>query len=109
MRSKDNRRDPRKRHNSVLEIFDGTGKLIAGSGRLVDWSPSGARFSSAMDLACGALVRARLRLLDKGALDVSARVVWRRKGPGMNQYGVQFDSVKSVHPAEGPEKPGPCG
>jgi hypothetical protein len=96
MRSKDNRRAPRKRHNSVIEVFDGSGKVIAWTGKLVDCSETGACFSTVRNLADGERLQARLRLLDRGVLDISAHVIWRRKGLRDSNYGIKFDSVQSV-------------
>ncbi len=97
MRINNNRRAARDQHDSVIELLDKTGKFIA-MGRLVDFSMSGASFRAELPLAVGAQVRARLRLLEKGTLDISARVVWTRKDAGLNLYGIKFDSIEPVYP-----------
>ena len=96
MRNKDHRRAKRDPHDSAIELFK-AGKLIA-VGRLVDFSMSGASFRAELLLAVGDPVRARLRLLEKGTLDISGRVVWSCKKNGANLYGVRFDSIKTVYP-----------
>ena len=101
----DNRRSSREKHDSVLEIFDATGEHIAWTGTLVDCSDTGACFVSGRTLEVGDTVQARLRLLSRGALDISARVVWRRKAGKLNRYGIRFDSVTSVHPSGELKKP----
>lgn len=97
MRPNDKRRAKRDKHDSVVEIFDMSGKLRA-AGRLADYSASGISFTSSEEFAKGDKVSARLRLLDKGVLDVAGEVVWVRKENGRALYGVRFDSVKKVHP-----------
>ncbi len=106
MPAKDKRCAARERHDSVLEIFDKFGKHISWTGTLVDCSETGARFISAQLLAVGEKVNARLRLLNKGALDISAYVVWRRKAGKANLYGIKFNSVKNVYPSGELKKPG---
>ncbi|OGR44249.1 MAG: hypothetical protein A2X28_01745 [Elusimicrobia bacterium GWA2_56_46] len=86
----------------MLEIFDSSGKLIPWSGRLINFSMSGACFAARQVLAKGDRLSARLRLLNKGALDISAHVVWCRKKENTNLYGIQFDSVKNARPAGEP-------
>ena len=97
MRNKDHRRAKRDRHDSPIELLDTGGKFIA-MGRLVDFSMSGASFRAELVLAVGAQVRARLRLLEKGTLGISAHVVWSRKDSGTNLYGIKFDSIDTVYP-----------
>ena len=97
MLNNDHRRAKRDQHDSAIELFGKKGKLIA-VGRLVDFSMSGASFRAELLLAVGAQVRARLRLLEKGTLDISARVVWSRKDAGTNLYGIKFDSIETVYP-----------
>ena len=97
MRNNDNRRAQRDQHDSAIELFDEFKKLIA-IGKLVDFSMSGASFRAELVLAAGDKVRARLRLLEKGVLDILAHVVWSRKEAGTNLYGIKFDSMETVHP-----------
>ncbi len=94
MSSKDNRRAARRKHNSVLEIYDAEGRYITGLGRLVDFSSVGVRFSSTHVLHNGDRVRARLRLLKEGVLSIVAHVVWTKKLTNTYQYGLAFDIVK---------------
>lgn len=98
MPANDKRRASRACHDSVMEVFDNSGKNVSWSGRLMDCSISGARFCSKQLLAIGDKIKARLRLLDKGVLQISAHVVWSRKEENTSVYGIQFDSVKRVHP-----------
>ncbi len=98
MNNKDKRRAQRERHDSVVEIFSPAGKLL-DSGRLIDFSATGAAFFSVNAMANGARLRLRIRLLEKGVLDISAQVVWTRKEGAGNLYGLKFDSVQNVYPA----------
>ncbi|OGS06993.1 MAG: hypothetical protein A2270_05835 [Elusimicrobia bacterium RIFOXYA12_FULL_51_18] len=97
MRTNNNRRDKRDLHDSAIELFDKAGNLII-VGKLVDFSMSGASFRAEQTLALGGQIRARLRLLEEGTLDISARVVWSREEPGTNLYGIKFDSIETVYP-----------
>lgn len=97
MNEKDKRQAPRDNHDSVIEILDAEGKLTA-SGRLTDFSNSGASFSVINPVSLPEKFRARLRLLDKGALEVEARVVRTIKEKNVTKYAVKFDSVKNIYP-----------
>jgi len=96
MDAKEKRRARRVKHDSVLEIFDKGGHLVAGVGRLVNFSAVGACFSTTQILTKGEKLRARLRLLKEGPLEVAARVVWSRKKPNSILYGIEFESVKKI-------------
>lgn len=99
MRAKELRRAPRAQHDSVLEIYDDSGHLIIGIGRLVNFSNVGVCFSSAKVLRHGQKLHARMRLLKEGALETSAKVVWVKKLPHTLLYGIEFDSVQKIHPS----------
>ena len=96
MKIPENRRAGRARHDSVLELYDEGGRLITGIGRLVDFSTSGVRFSSTKSLKAGDALRARLRLLREGILDITAHVIWAKKKPVGWQYGIAFDSIQHL-------------
>lgn len=93
----DKRRASRNKHNSTIEFFDDKGGLI-GSGRLIDHSATGASFSASERLIIGDRVRARLRLFEKGIIDISGSVVWRRQSGNVTLYGVRFDSTSRLYP-----------
>ena len=93
MASRENRRAPRTRHDSVLEIFDASGRLIEVIGRLVDVSSVGLCFSSVRPMAVGDKIHARLRLLKEGNLAIEGRIVWTKKKINATFYGVEFDAV----------------
>jgi len=92
------RRAPRTKHDSVLEIYDDSGHLIIGIGRLVNFSNVGICFSSSKVLTKGQKLTARVRLLKEGALEASARVVWAEKKSNANFYGIAFDSIQKIQP-----------
>ena len=98
MNNREKRRARRDRHDSVIEILGAAGKLL-DSGRLVDYSNTGASFFSRKTMPQGAKLKLRVRLLEQGVLDISARIVWARKEGVGNLYGIKFDSVQQVSPA----------
>lgn len=91
------RRASRNKHNSTIEFFDDNGGLV-GSGRLIDHSATGASFSVSERHVLGERVRARLRLFEKGILDVTGTVVWRRQSGNVTIYGVRFDATSRYYP-----------
>jgi hypothetical protein len=93
----DKRSARRDKHDSVIELFDGSGKL-RGTGRLYDVSKTGISFYSENVFTKGEKLKARLRMLGKGVLDVSGEIMWARDDKNRKLYGVKFDSVENVHP-----------
>ncbi len=89
--AKDSRRAPRARHDSVLELYDSSGKFIAGIGRLIDVSRSGACFASNLSLPEGEKFSARLRLLGEAIHDCRARIIWARRKNNAILYGIEFE------------------
>lgn len=94
--TKERRRASRSHHDSVMEILDASGKIIAGIARLVDFSRTGACFASTAVLPQGEKITARLRLLSEGSFEVSARVVWARKKTNTILYGIEFEETKGA-------------
>lgn len=104
LRNNDKRRAPRARHDSVVELFDDAGKLV-DTGRLVDFSDTGAAFFSLKPLRKGDKVKLRVRLLERGVLDICAAVVWARdSGPG-RLYGLRFEEKKDCFPTGERKRP----
>lgn len=97
MNGKDKRQAAREDHDSVIEILDAGGKFSA-SGRLSDYSTTGASFSVAGTVKLPEKFRVRLRLLGKGVLEAEASVVRITRDKNFTNYGVKFDSVKTVYP-----------
>ena len=95
--AKNNRRFERQRHNSVLEIYDESGKFIAWTAQMVNFSMGGAAFSTTKLLDTGTYIHARIRILGKGVMEISGNVVWGRRKTNTNLYGVKFDSLKSIY------------
>ncbi|MBI2387183.1 MAG: PilZ domain-containing protein [Elusimicrobia bacterium] len=89
------RRAPRARHDSTLELLADGGSAPAGSARLVDVSSSGARFAATETFVVGAPIRARLRLLKSGVLDVRGTVVRVEEKTNYTLYAVRFDSTSA--------------
>ena len=50
MADKHKPRPVRKHHDSIMEVYDGTGRTIAWSGKLADFSPGGLCFSADREL-----------------------------------------------------------
>jgi len=96
MPSRENRRAPRSRHDSVLELYDEDGHFITGVGRLVNFSMVGACFATTKVLKQGEKLKARVRLLKEGTLEVLAHVVWMRKKTNTFLYGIEFKNVKKT-------------
>lgn len=104
---RDNRRAVRDKHDSVIEILDVEGK-VAASGRLIDFSTAGASFSVGEPVVLPDAFRARLRFLDKGVVEVEARLVWTGLERNTTRYGIAFD-VKEVRRPEGGKANGTPG
>ncbi|MEK7384664.1 MAG: PilZ domain-containing protein [Elusimicrobiota bacterium] len=92
------RRGPRFRHDSVLEILDDSDRVMAVVARLVDLSSVGVSFSTTHVFAKGARIRARLRLLSAGVLTVTGRVVRIKEKTNSTLYAVEFESVRGARP-----------
>ncbi|MDP2865591.1 MAG: PilZ domain-containing protein [Elusimicrobiota bacterium] len=97
MSERDKRQARRDKHDSVIEILDAAGKFSA-SGRLSDFSTTGASFSVSGGITVPEKFRARLRLLGKGVMEVEASVVRTTREKNATRYGVKFDSVKKIYP-----------
>ncbi len=95
--TKEARRAPRSKHDSVLEIYDANGHFIEGVGRLVNFSNVGICFSSTKDLAKGARLRTKIRLLREGMMEIAAHIVRVEKKLHTNLYGVEFDDVQKFN------------
>ncbi len=90
----DRRLTIRRPHDSVLEILGRSGRVLVRVARLVDVSANGARFTTTLTLRPGRALRARLRLLGEGVLEIEGRVVWARRRANSMQYGLAFESVR---------------
>ena len=90
----ENRRSPRRKHDSVLELFDDSGQLITAVGRLVNVSAVGMCFSSTKTFHRNDRIQGRLRLLKQGVLLVKGHVVWARRTTNTQIFGVAFDDVR---------------
>jgi len=102
MDGKEKRRAPRDKHDSVIEIFNIEGK-VACVGRLIDFSQAGASFLAGIPIVLPYKFRVRLRILNKGVLEARARVAWTRRQKNATRYGIVFDSLTQIPPAEGAE------
>ena len=102
MDGKEKRRSPRAKHDSVIEIFNVEGK-VACEGRLIDFSQAGASFSLGVPVVMPDSFRVRLRILDKGVLEARARVAWTRRQKNAMRYGIVFDSLERIPPADSAE------
>jgi len=92
--TKEARRGARFRHDSVLELTDGSGSLLSEAARIVDVSSVGVSFTTTHVLARGERVRARMRLLGIGVLEIEGRVVRIKENSNSTLYAVEFDSVR---------------
>lgn len=103
---KDKRCASRSCHDSVVEIWSEKGKLLE-TGRMSDFSETGAAFRTARQFAVGDRLRLRIRLLEKGVMDGTAVVVRSGKDGALNLYGVRFEKIEQVHPTGEYREPGP--
>lgn len=94
--TKEARRAPRIRHDSVLELYDERGRLAAGVLKLVDVSSVGASFTTTLALVPGQAIRGRVRLLGAGVLEITGRVVRSKEKTNSTLYAVAFDSVRAI-------------
>ena len=86
-------RQERAHHDSVMEVYNETGKTIAWSGKLVDFSPGGLCFSAERQLKPGEHIKARIRIFGEGIMEVSGNVAWARQENNRWLYGLKFDSL----------------
>jgi hypothetical protein len=92
---KESRRAPRTPHDSVLELHDENGRLMEGTLKLFDVSASGASFSTTKKFAKGARIRGRMRLLGKGAVEITGRIVRFKERENSTLYAVEFDAIEA--------------
>ena len=92
------RRGIRQRHDSVLEIFDESGRLLAEVARLSDVSSVGISFTTTRAFSKGEKIRGRLRLMNAGVLEIKGKVVRIKERTNTTLYAVEFDEVKGVRP-----------
>jgi hypothetical protein len=92
---KENRKVARSKHDSVLELYDSGGNLIMGIGRLVDFSRTGACFSTPQVLEQNKPLRARIRLLSVGVIEATAHIIWSRRKVNTILYGIEFRAIHS--------------
>ena len=91
MRKSEKRRSPRERGNTVAEFYVTDGSLLAGVGRVLDISLTGALVESAVPLESGQRLRIRLRRGDRSDLEIPVTVVRvSRKGATLT-YGLKFN------------------
>ncbi|MDP3543421.1 MAG: PilZ domain-containing protein [Elusimicrobiota bacterium] len=95
--SKEARRAARQPHDSVLELLDASG-FTPSDARLVDVSALGVSFTSTRVFAKGEPIRARLRLLGAGVLEIKGTVVRIKERERGALYAVKFDSVRGKRP-----------
>lgn len=91
-------RAERIRNDSIIEAFDPSGKKLLWSGRLADYSSTGAAFLSEKELSAGDTVNARIRIFTVGCLKISGKVVRIEKKNGLNLYAIKYDTVEEINP-----------
>ena len=87
------RRAAREKHDTVLDLFDSRGERVACVATLADISTTGASFRSTQPFVKGAQVRARLRILGKGVLDIAGHIARIKEFSNYTLYGIAFDSA----------------
>lgn len=96
--TKEARRASRYPHDSVLEIIDDSDGMPGEVARLVDVSSLGVSFTTVRVFAKGAPIRARMRLLNTGVLEIKGTVVRIKEKANCTLYGVKYDSVRGSRP-----------
>ena len=86
--SSDKRRVTRMSCNLFVELLQD--EKVAGTGRLVNLSASGACFVSNSVLQTGDFIMARLPGLRHGANKISGQIVWYRMTPTNSVYGIRL-------------------
>jgi hypothetical protein len=94
----DKRRSTRKAHSAAIEIF-GPDRQLLGFGRLLEYSETGASFIAEERLLPDDTVRARMRIFEKGIIEVTAKIIWRKPENGLAVVGVRFEKVTRSYPS----------
>jgi hypothetical protein len=90
MSENEQRRTARKYADYVVEFYEPDGLLLAGVGRLLDLSPTGARVESSLRFTPGQALLVRLRRGNGSDVDLSATVVRRQQRGTAATYGIRF-------------------
>ena len=97
MYKKNNRRFQREVHDSVLEAFSQSGRgPLLWTGKLLNFSMVGASFLTSKILNKGDYVFARIRIMNKGVMEISGKIIWSKRKSNLNLYGLEFESVKKA-------------
>lgn len=91
-------RAERIKNDSIIEAFDPSGKKLLWSGRLLDYSLTGAAFITDKKLSIGDRVEARIRIFSRGCLKVSGLVVRSENRNNLNLYAIKYDSFEEINP-----------
>ncbi len=96
MAGKNYHRVEREPHDSVLEALEECGKCLAWTAKLINLSKGGASFSTKIVLKKGQNIHARVRIFEKGVMEVRGKVVWIKEKLNTTVYGIKFDSIKQI-------------
>lgn len=91
-------RAERVKNDSVMEVFDSSGKVLSWSARLSDYSSTGAAFLSDKDLAPGEEIKAGIRIFGKGYFKITGKIVRKEKKDGLNFYAVKYSAIEQEFP-----------
>ena len=97
MSKKNTRRAKREDHDSIMEVFSepSRGQLL-WTAKLFNFSTTGASFLTSKILDRGDFVFARIRIMGKGVIEISGKVIWVKKKSNLNSYGIKFESFKKA-------------
>jgi len=91
-------RAERIKSDSIIESFDESGKKLLWSGKLIDYSATGACFLTEKKFQMGELVKARIRIFNRGCLEISGKIVRGGIKGKLNLYAIKYDSLKEINP-----------
>ena len=97
MFKKNIRRAKREGHDSIMEVFSESERgILLWTAKLFNFSTTGASFLTAKNLNKGDYVSARIRILEKGVMEITGKIVRTKKESKLNLYGIRFESVKKI-------------
>jgi hypothetical protein len=102
MTRKERRRQHRSNSNVPLDLYDPKGRMIIGEGRFVNVSLTGSMLESRQTLRLNQSLRLQVQSPGRSPLELTGRVVWRKKAARSFTYGIRFRPLPAVQAAVRP-------